>query len=111
MNVRRIGDWTLEDRRADGGRPLVVMFLKPEGLKHSQLRAEFRQVADDHPDVRFYEIDLLENPSVARKYSIAKAPIILVFVEGVEAGRHVGSLIASTVDRILGPCHQEGDDA
>lgn len=110
MNIEQIGDWSLEDRLAMADRPLVVMFVKSDGQKHSRLRAEFECLAEDHRDAKFYEVDLLENPSLATKYAIPQPPMVLVFVEGVEVARHVGTLIVTTVDRVLGPSPQEGEE-
>jgi hypothetical protein len=111
VKIEQIGDWTLEDRLAMGGRPLVVMFVESDGQKNPLLRAEFRRVAENHRDAKFYEVDLLENPSLTQKYSIPKPPMTLVFVDGVEVARHAGALIATTINRALGPCRQEGDES
>ena len=110
MKVEQIGDWTLEDRLATD-RPIVVMFVKSDGQNIRLLRSEFRHLAEEHQDAKFYEVDLLENPSLTDKYQIPDTPLVLVFVGGVEVARHAGTLIAITVDRVLGPCHPEGDDS
>lgn len=82
MKVKQIGDWTLEDRLAAGGPPVVAMFLKAEGRSDRLRRENFRQVAEKHPESNFYEVDLIENTSLG--------PMIL---------------------RVLGPCHTEGDES
>jgi hypothetical protein len=109
MEVRQIGDWMLEDRLAAGGPPVVVLFLKSEGRKERFRRTDFRRVASDHPHANFYEVDLIENPSVRRKYGLPAHPVVLIFVNGVEVTRHGGPFLASTVARVLGPCHHEED--
>lgn len=102
MRVTQIGDWALEDRLAAGGPPVIVMFMEAGKRTADLRRAEFRRVAADHPDARFYEVDVLENPSVLQRYALAGTPVVLVFVHGEEVARHVGSLIETTVDRVLG---------
>lgn len=104
MRIEQIGDWTLEDRLAAGGKPIVVRFIEL-GVKGGETsRREFKKIAVDHPDARFYEVDLVENPSLAQRYSIAKAPVVIVFVDGVEVVRQAGStMLAAIVDRALGP--------
>jgi len=109
MRVKRIGDWTLEDRLAAGGPPVVVMFSRAEGRKNPSLRTELRRVAEEHSDASFYEVDLAENPSVAMKYSVTAQPMVLVFVDGTPVARHTGPWLAATVLRILGQCGKEGD--
>jgi hypothetical protein len=102
--IEQIGDWTLEDRLAAGGKPLVIQFIEV-GVKGGDAgRREFKRCAADHPDARFYEVDLGENPSLAERYAIAKAPVVIVFVDGVEVVRQTGStMLNAIVDRALGP--------
>jgi len=111
MRIEQIGDWTLDDRLMAGGKPLVVRFMETGAKGGDTARRDFRRVAREHPDARFYEVDLVENPSLARRYSIEKALLVLVFVDGVEVACYSGTLLAATVDRILGPCENEGEGA
>ena len=101
MRIEQIGDWTLEDILAVGGKPVVVRFYETGG-KSVASRRDFLKVAQEHPNARFYEVDLVENPTLARRYSIAHAPVVLVFINGVEVARQAGDLMATTVDRALG---------
>ena len=104
MKVPQIGDWNLEDRLFTDGPPLVVMFMESDKRSADLRRWEFRRVAREHPDARFVEVDLAENPSLAQRYAITAPPIVVVFVHGVEVARHAGARLETTVDRILGPC-------
>jgi hypothetical protein len=101
MSVKLIGDWALEDRLSQSGKPIVVLFMNCEDPKAFGLRSEFRKVARQHGDADFYEIDLLENPSLEAKYNLPQGPMVLVFVDGTEVARHLGTLMAVTVDRVL----------
>ena len=112
MIVNRIGDWNLEDRLARRGKSLVVLFHNADDPKVRALRKEFARVAREHRDAEFYEVDLVENPSLSAKYSLAQAPMVLVFVDGTEVGRHAGTSIAATVDRVLGvPPHDREENS
>lgn len=102
MKVARISDWALEDRLLLDGPPLVVMFLEADKRSTDLRRWEFRRVAREHPDARFVEVDLVENPALAQRYAITAAPIVLVFIHGVEVARHAGAHFEATVDRVLG---------
>jgi len=103
MKIERIGDWTLEDRLASGGGPLVVLFVTSGYRRRDVPREEFARLATLYTEARFCVVDLLENPSLAERFSISEAPTTLVFVDGREATRHVGSLLLQPVARILGP--------
>jgi thiol-disulfide isomerase/thioredoxin len=111
MKVKQIGDWTLEDRLAAGGPPVVVMFLKAEGRADRLRKANLRLVAEEHPEASFYEVDLIENPSLQKKYSILIPPTVVVFVDGAEVARHGGPFIGPMILRVLGPCPTDGDEA
>ena len=102
MRIEQIGDWTLEDRLASGGKPIVVRFFEMGGKGDETARRDFLRVAREHPGARFYEVDLVENPSLARRYALTRAPIVIVFIEGVEVARQAGNLLATTVHRALG---------
>jgi hypothetical protein len=108
MKVRQIGDWALEDRLMVGGPPVVVMFLMTEGRNDRFARMDFRRVAENHPEINFYEIDLIENPSLMMKYQISFCPIVLIFSTGTEVARQAGPLLEPTIQRVLGPHPQKG---
>ena len=100
MRIEQIGDWTLEDRLGIGRGPIVVRFMET-GEKAGASRRDFLRAAKVHPNARFYEIDLVENPSLAGRYSIAKVPMVIVFINGTEVARQAGDLVGTTVDRAL----------
>jgi hypothetical protein len=101
MRIEQIGDWTLEDRLAINGMSIVVRFMET-GEKGGASRRDFLKVAAEHPQARFYEVDLIENPGLARRFGITQVPMVIVFVNGVEVARQGGNLMATTVDRALG---------
>jgi hypothetical protein len=109
MSVTRICDWDLEDRLAMDRHPIVVMFLKAGDQGMQSPREELQSLAPSYPDARFFEIDLLENPSLIQRLGLRPRflplvlPMTLVFVEGIEKARHVGSLLVGVVEQILGP--------
>jgi len=100
MKIEQIGDWTLEDRLAVSHEPVVVRFMET-GEKGGASRRDFLRAAKVHPNARFYEVDLVENPSLAARYSIGKVPMVIVFIHGTEVARQAGDLVGTTVDRAL----------
>ena len=100
MRIEQIGDWTLEDRLALHGTSVVVRFMET-GEKGGASRRDFLRAAKVHPNARFYEVDLVENPSLAERYAIAKLPMVIVFINGTEVARQAGDLVGTTVDRAL----------
>ena len=116
MKITQISDWTLEDRLADVPRPIVVTFMRTGERGPDHFREELKYLAESYPDARFYEVDLVENPSVEAKYLLRKKnpllrlPLTLVFVGGVERARHAGPLLVRSVEKALGPHPEPGDD-
>ena len=116
MRITQIGDWTLEDRLAEDPRPMVVTFMKTGERGPDHVREELRYLAAAYPDARFYEVDLVENPSLEAKYLLQKKleflrlPMTLVFVDGLERARHAGPLLVRSVEKALGPHPEPGDD-
>jgi hypothetical protein len=82
---------------------VVVLFIECGKRTAEVRRYEFRRVALEHPEAQFYEVDLVENPSLAERYAIPSAPVTLVFVHGIEVARHVGGPLEATVGRALDP--------
>lgn len=109
MRVLELSDWGLEDRLAAGGPTVLVLFRKAEGRNDRVRRADFRRFAEKHPEAAFYEVDLVENPSLEGKYSVPDSPVVVVFSEGAEVARHSGPIIAPMILRVLGPWQREGD--
>src|SRR5262245_53626804 len=107
MHVKRIGDWTLEDRLADADRPLVVLFFRSDGARSAIPEAAFRRLADAYPEARFVEVDLVENPSLIKRSNVTAAPETVVFVGGVEKGRSRGVRLEPAVAGLLGPRSSE----
>ena len=109
MKVARICDWDLEDRLALPHHPIVVMFMRTGEKGVESPREELQLLATSYPDSRFFEVDLIENPSLVQRLGLQTRltplalPMTLVFVEGVERARHVGSLLVGVVEQILGP--------
>ena len=115
MKITQISDWTLEDRLADDPRPMVVTFMRTGEPGLAELREEIRYLADAYPDARFYEVDLVENPSLEEKFRLRKKnaslrlPLTMVFVDGLEKVRHTGPLLVRFVEGALGPHPEPGD--
>ena len=107
MNVKRINDWAFDDRLTAARRPLVTLFAWFGLNRYDVLRQEFRELAAAYSEVDFCEIDLLENPSISKRYSIAAVPTTIVFVAGAERARHHGPLFERSVESVLGPTREK----
>ena len=109
MGAKRINDWGLEDRLGRADRPLVAFFLA-SGIRRLEIpKEEFLRLASSYPEAEFVLIDLLENPSLARRFRITSIPTTVIFVGGLEMTRHLGKSLEQPVERILGPRSDRGE--
>lgn len=114
MKATRIGDWQLTERIQTDLRPIVVLFLNSDTDRYTMTRAEFKELALLYPDALFFEVDLLENPSLVQTFNLSLWPTMLVFVGGMEVARQTGSEMIVSVARVLGAPPEEesqGEDA
>jgi hypothetical protein len=102
VKATRIGDWQLTDRIQTDPRPIVVLFVDTSTDRDTRARVEFKELAQVYPAALFFEIDLLENPSLIQAFGLSRWPVTLVFVGGLEVARHIGSELMASVARVLG---------
>jgi thioredoxin 1 len=107
MKIPQLTDWTLQDELAREDEAFVVLFTVTDCRACDRPREEFRLLREGYPDVPFYEIDLAENPSLAKAYDIRQVPTTLVFFGGAEAARHVGPGMTGMVRSSLGMREEE----
>lgn len=98
--VRETNDWLLpEELAASGGAPLLVLFDQTEGCGDI---AAFEFAAERHEGPgRFLKVNVDENPSVLKLYRVRKLPTVVLYLDGVEAGRRTGPLSDQDVTDLL----------
>jgi len=109
--IKRIGDWRLEEELNRGDDPVVVLFVATGVEPCVKSRLDFRNLAQDYFLTRFFEVDLLENPSLVRRHRIRKVPTLAVFQGGVEQIRQTGPWMRTALQRVLGPGPSSEADA
>lgn len=57
------------------------------------------EVSDEHPDVKFFKVNVDENPDLAVKFGIVSIPTLIVFKNGKPVSQKVGYC---TKDAIVG---------
>ncbi len=100
--MKRISDWRLEEELQQEDSPLAVLFTAAGEIRSPEARHDFRRLAEDYHPTRFFELDLLENPSLKERFKIRRIPILMVFLQGQEQSRHTGSDFRGALRRALG---------
>tara|TARA_R110002020_G_scaffold441478_2_gene652259 strand:+ start:2794 stop:3054 length:261 start_codon:yes stop_codon:yes gene_type:complete len=59
------------------------------------------QVAREHTDVEFVDVDIDENPDLAKEYNIASVPTMIFEVDGKEVTRKSGILRSEDFNNIF----------
>lgn len=91
--VRDINDWLLPEELALPGTPVLVLFASTEGWRKDATDLAFLSAASQHGGpVRFFRINVDENPSVLKDHRVRTLPTMVLYVEGQETARRTGPM-------------------
>ncbi len=62
----------------------------------------FHEIADEHADIKFLNVDIDESMELAEKYGVSGVPSILVFQDGELAKRTTGYQPKASLEAFLG---------
>jgi|SRR5690606_13160604 len=65
------------------------------------LNKTLKRVEPDFPTVSFQEVDVDDNPDLAKDYKIRSVPTVIVFRDGEEVTRLVGSVMVDALKKSL----------
>lgn len=94
--MRETNDWLLVEWVA-GPDPVLVLFDESRPMDAGFLSAALQHEGP----VRFYRVNVDENPSVMETYHLKKHPTVLLFVGGKEVGRRTGLLDGRSILELL----------
>ncbi len=70
----------------------VVDFWAPWCGPCNQMAPVIEAFAEDHPDVAVFKVDVDQNPTLSKTYKIQSIPTIILFENGKEKERLIGSV-------------------
>ena len=73
-----------------GERPAIIDFYATWCGPCKMLAPVMEQLSDEITDVEFYNIDVDENPDLAREYRIMNIPAVIAIKGGQVAGQQIG---------------------
>ncbi len=97
-DVRCVNDLMLIEELGRDAPPAMVLFHGAGDLPGLRARKLFQAAAREIGDrARFLAVDLCENPSMRRRFSITSRPTVILFVAGMEGARRVDPVDASEI--------------
>jgi thioredoxin 1 len=102
-NVLEINDLNFESEVLKSSSPFLLDFSAVWCGPCKMLAPIVEKIADENVGkVRVGKLDIDESPGVATKFGIRSVPTVVVFKNGAEAGRHVGTTNKDTLLKLLG---------
>lgn len=90
-----------EKLKVEDGSIVLVKFGAPWCAPCKVYEPVLHSYAEAHPEYLVLEIDIDEDIDAAKKYGVHGLPTTIVFVNGSEKKRKVGSLSAKALDELL----------
>jgi thioredoxin len=81
---------------------VVVKFTAPWCAPCRSFQPVLEKVAQAHGDVRFYEVNIDENPEIARQYHVRSIPTTMGFRQGQLQWQLQGAVPTSQIEKALG---------
>lgn len=101
-----VHDSDFQDKVLSAGKPVLVDFWAPWCQPCRIVQPIVAEIASERDDIEVYSLNIDDNPQVAGSLNIMSIPTLVLFRDGQEAMRNVGSQpkrsIASQIDAVLG---------
>ena len=89
-------DWKFE-----GSRPAIVDFYATWCGPCKMLAPTVEKMAELHPEVHFYKVDIDEDMDLATRFKVMSVPTLLYFRRGVVANKTIGVISASEMEQAI----------
>ena len=102
MAVAEVTDATFESDVLRSEKPVIVDFWAPWCVPCRRVSPILEEMSEKREDVRFFKLNVDDNPSTAMNYSISSIPTIARFEDGRVTNQAVGALPKNQLASQLG---------
>jgi thioredoxin 1 len=94
------------DQAVNAGDDLVVVdffatWCGPCKMLFPVIKATVEKMAELHPEVHFYKVDIDEDMDLATRFKVMSVPTLLYFRRGVVANKTIGVISASEMEQAI----------
>lgn len=79
----------------------LVAFVATWCKVSKKIKTTIQKVSTEFPDIQFHELDVDDNPVMAKKYKISSIPTVILFKDGNEITRILGSFKIDALRKVL----------
>ena len=90
MEIKHVKASEFNNEVLKSDKPVLVDFWADWCGPCKMLAPVMEQLSDEITDVEFYNIDVDENPDLAREYRIMNIPAVIAIKDGQVAGQQIG---------------------
>ena len=102
MAVAEVSDATFESDVLRSEKPVIVDFWAPWCVPCRRVSPILEEMSEEREDVRFFKLNVDDNPSTAMNYSISSIPTIARFEGGQVTQQAIGALPKNQLSAQLG---------
>ena len=84
-----------------GNKPAIIDFYADWCGPCKMLAPTVEKMAELHPEVHFYEVDIDEDMDLATRFKVMSVPTLLYFRRGVIANKTIGVISASEMEQAI----------
>ena len=89
--MEQISSAEWQSKVIDSAKPVLVDFFATWCGPCKAMAPIIEEIADEHPEIDVYKLDIDENMDIAKKYGIMSIPTCIVFKNGEQACQIIGS--------------------
>jgi thioredoxin 1 len=98
----RVNEEKFEELVLQAKLPVLIDFYSDTCIPCKKLNGPLGDIEDDNEDkLLVYKVNVNYDEALAKKYEVASVPTLVLFKDGVEAARNVGSISYDEIDELI----------